>query len=129
MVVLDFVSNGYRNIILPLACEDSTVARAVSVVSAFHLSERLPHLKQAAESEQLAIISKLRQDSLKLEPGKLFNISTWATILILLVGETITGSDNYIYLLEMLMHMTQCTGFEHAVPASVRDFFMQQTKM
>ncbi|KAH8817330.1 hypothetical protein F5884DRAFT_779084 [Xylogone sp. PMI_703] len=129
MVVLDFISNGYRDIILPLACQDPVVGRAVSVVAAFHLSAKVPSLRQSAEAGQLAIISKLRRDSLQLKPHELFNISTWATILVLLVGETITGADNYRYLLEMLMHMVQCTGFEHAVPAAVRDFFVQQTKM
>ncbi|RFU34433.1 hypothetical protein B7463_g1954, partial [Scytalidium lignicola] len=129
MVVLDFISNGYRDIILPLASQDPMVGRAVSVVAAFHLSSKLPYLRQAADAGQLAIISKLRRDSQQLKPQELFNISTWATILVLLVGETITGADNYVYLLEMLMHMVQCVGFERAVPVAVRDFFMQQTKM
>ncbi|KAJ4319312.1 hypothetical protein N0V84_006396 [Fusarium piperis] len=129
MVVLDNFSNGYRDIILPLACQDEVLERAVSVVSAFHLAQKAPGLRPAAEAGHHAIVTKLRRDSLKLRPEQLFNPYTLATILVLLVGETITGADNYTYLLEMLNCLAQSPESIAALPRSLRDFFLQQIKM
>ncbi|UPL01428.1 hypothetical protein LCI18_012362 [Fusarium solani-melongenae] len=129
MVVLDSLSNGYRDIILPLACQDEVLERAVSVVSAFHLAQKAPGLRPAAEAGHHAIVTKLRRDSLKLTPEQLFNPYTLATILVLLVGETITGADNYTYLLEMLNCLAQSPESIAALPRSLREFFLQQIKM
>lgn len=129
MVVLDIFSNGYRDIILPLACQDEVLERAVSVVSAFHLAQKAPGLRPAAEAGHHAIVTKLRRDSFKLTPEQLFNPYTLATILVLLVGETITGADNYTYLLEMLNCLVQSPESIAALPQSLREFFLQQIKM
>lgn len=129
MVVLDSVSNGYRNIILPLACQDQVLGRAVSVVSAFHLAQQAPELMPVAEAGHRAVVEKLRRDSLQLEPHQLFNPYTLATILVLLVGDTITGASNYRYLLEMLACLMRLPESVYMLPGSVRAFFMQQVKM
>ncbi|KAF5001621.1 hypothetical protein FGRMN_927 [Fusarium graminum] len=129
MVVLDSSSNGYRDVILPLACQDSNLAQAVSVVSAFHLGQKDPKLQRAAEAGHQAIVEKLRRDSLHLSPEQLFNPYILATILVLLVGETITGADNYTYLLEMLNCLTQCPDWIAMLPLSLKEFFLQQIKM
>ncbi|KFY97344.1 hypothetical protein V498_02107 [Pseudogymnoascus sp. VKM F-4517 (FW-2822)] len=97
MVVFDFTGNGYRQIVLPLACQDEMVGRAVSVIAAFHLAQEAPHMRIAAERGQQAILSRLCRDSLLLEPERLFSLSKWATVLVLLVGTTITGSDNFVF--------------------------------
>ncbi|KAH7017120.1 hypothetical protein EDB80DRAFT_565098, partial [Ilyonectria destructans] len=128
MVVFDSISNGYRDIILPLARQDGVLSRAVSVVAAFHLAEKAPELRDAAEAGHHAIVEKLRRDSL-LQPGQVFGPFTLATILVLLVGETITGADNYGYLLEMLACLTQCPETVMALPLELRQFFWQQVKM
>ncbi|KAF4980323.1 hypothetical protein FZEAL_3640 [Fusarium zealandicum] len=129
MVVLDSLNNGYRNIILPLACHDEVLGRAVSVVSAFHLAQKAPGLRPAAEAGHQAIVAKLRRDSLQLTPEQLFNPYTLATILVLLVGETITGADNYTYLLEMLNCLVKSPESIAMLPAGLQDFFLQQVKM
>ncbi|KAJ3529327.1 hypothetical protein NM208_g9811 [Fusarium decemcellulare] len=129
MVVLDSFSNGYREIILPLACQDEVLARTVSVVSAFHLAQKAPGLQPTAEAGHQAIVAKLRRDSLQLRPEQLFNPYTLATILVLLVGETITGADNYSYLLEMLNCLAQSPESMAMLPRSLKDFFLQQIKM
>ncbi|KAF5020738.1 hypothetical protein F66182_7240 [Fusarium sp. NRRL 66182] len=129
MVVLDSSSNGYRGLILPLAYQDENLARAVSVVSSFHLAQKDPKLQQVAEQGHQDIVAKLRRDSLQLSPEQLFNPYTLATILVLLVGETITGADNYTYLLEMLNCLTQYPDWIDMLPSSLRDFFLQQVKM
>ncbi|KAH6684975.1 hypothetical protein F5X68DRAFT_171425 [Plectosphaerella plurivora] len=129
MVVLDFAGNGYRDIILPLAMQDDVLRRAVSVVAAFHLAQKAPQLRQAAIAGHQAIVEKLRRDSLLLGPGQLFTPYTWATIVVLLVGETITGADNYVYLLEMLTCLRQSPEAIETLPSSLREFFLQQVKM
>ncbi|POR38847.1 Uncharacterized protein TPAR_00938 [Tolypocladium paradoxum] len=107
MVIFDLTGNGYRQIILALAYQDETVGRAVSVIAAFHLAQKAPHMRMAAEMGQQAISSRLCRDSLRLEPNRFFSLSTWATILVLLVGDTITGSNNYVHLLELLSSLAQ----------------------
>lgn len=129
MVVLDTEFNGYRDIILPMACGDGVVQRAVSVVSAFHLAATLPELQLPADVGQMNIISRLRRDASVLPSNELFNVSTWATILVLLVGETVTGGNDFIYLLEMLRCVTQSSVDKIGISASVRQFFIQQTRM
>lgn len=129
MVVFDFAGNGYRDIILPLAMQDDVLSRAVSVVAAFHLAQKAPHLRQAALAGHSAIVGKLRRDSLELRPDQLFTPYTWATIMVLLVGETITAADNYIYLLEMLTCLRQSPEAISALPPALRGFFVQQVKM
>ncbi|KAH9203564.1 fungal-specific transcription factor domain-containing protein, partial [Leptodontidium sp. 2 PMI_412] len=129
MVVLDKQHNGYRDIILPLACECPIIQRAVSVVAAFHLSAQVPGLQESAQLGQLAIISKLRQDAGQLSPYRPFDISTWATILVLLAGETVTGGNDFVYLLEMLKYITQIGKVELGVSASIHQFLLGQTRM
>ncbi|KPM41884.1 hypothetical protein AK830_g4662 [Neonectria ditissima] len=129
MVVLDTMSNGYKDIIVPLARQDECLGRAVAVVAAFHLAQRAPEMRQAAEAGHQAIIDKLRRDAVQLRLGQVFNPFTLATILVLLVGETITGASNYGYLLEMLACLTQSPETIQALPPALRDFFWQQVKM
>ncbi|KAH7017964.1 uncharacterized protein B0I36DRAFT_394484 [Microdochium trichocladiopsis] len=143
MVVFDSSDNGYRRIIMPMACQSDVVMRALSVVAAFHLAgmgittSTASSLRAAAEAGQQAILSKLVQDSRQLNPDRVFSMSTWAAVLILLVGDTITGSDNYPRLLEMLRHVSSVVmGSGSSSPTSTRttreetrDFLMQQTRM
>ena len=129
MVVLDHNSNGYRDIILPLACQDEAVMRAVSVVAAHHLSKWVPAIRKSAVAGQMAVVSNLRRDAFQCPPSQIFNLSTWATILVLLVGETITGGDDFIYLLEMVTSLTEAEGVGDEITASVRQFFINQTRM
>ncbi|KAH0490889.1 hypothetical protein TgHK011_002336 [Trichoderma gracile] len=129
MVVFDFHGNGYRDILLPLACEDELVGQAISVIAAFHLSQRAPQMRMAAEVGQHAILSKLFRDSLQLEPRRLFSLSTWATILVLLVGETITGANNYVHLLEILSNLAQSSESVQYLSSTTRDFIKEQTRM
>jgi hypothetical protein len=129
MVVLDPQSNGYCDIILPIAYESPILQSAVSVVAAFHLSAEIPELQHAAEVGQMNIISRLRHDAASLPSNQVFNASTWATILVLLVGETITGGNDFVYLLEVLRCLTQGDGKEMGISPSTRRFLMQQTKM
>jgi hypothetical protein len=105
---LDVDNNGYRNFIIPLAHEDPLVQRAVMVVSAFHLGtqQNQNQLRQQAEMGRAAILARLRQDVMRGSVEHVVNVSTWATIVILLVGETVTGSSDFIRLFSMLRSLT-----------------------
>lgn len=129
MVVLDFSGNGYRKILLPLACESEMVQEAVAVVSAFHLSEEYPEMRMEAEARQHRILTQLRQLGSLPQPNQLLSLSSWATILVLLVGDTITGSNNYIYLLELLSHLGRVCAADKALSADTKAFVSEQTKM
>ncbi|KAE8371989.1 hypothetical protein BDV26DRAFT_111831 [Aspergillus bertholletiae] len=126
MVIFDNVSNGYRDIFLPLACEDEVLRGAIRVVAAQHLALRHPGFQDIAEIGRTAIISRLRHDSLQATSDSNFNLRTWATLIVLLVGETITGSPEYSHLLRTLSLMPSLCQME-ATPAY--HFLVQQTHM
>jgi hypothetical protein len=129
MVVFDDRFNGYRNFLLPLAYQDDLVQRAVSVVAAFHLSAKRPDLLPLAESGRSEIIKRLRTDAFAGESNKVFSMSTWATIILLLVGETVTGSEDFIPLYHMLTNLLSHDRFSGAGPSPERGFLLQQSRM
>jgi hypothetical protein len=101
-VTNDTDNNGYRDLILPLAYQDPLVQRAVMVVSALHLGTQQTPLRYQAEMGRTAILTRMRQDVLKGHIEDVLNVSTLATLLILLVGETVTGSSDFVHLFSML---------------------------
>lgn len=101
MVILDKVSNGYRDFILPMALHDEVLCRAVGVVAAQHLSQGRPALEMTAEKGRAAVISRFRRDASLAD--QVFNEFTWATLIVLLVGETVTGNADYGLLVQMLL--------------------------
>ena len=129
MLDFDFQGNGYRPILLPLACQNGLVGQAVSVVAAFHLAQKIPSMHAAAERSQELILSRLRQQSLRLDPRTFCSLSTWATILVLLVGDTITGSSNYVYLLQLLSRLAQSAADDASLSDATKAFVAEQTKM
>ncbi|RMY66608.1 hypothetical protein D0863_08316 [Hortaea werneckii] len=127
MVTFDRGSNGYRNIILPLAHQDELVQRAVCVVSAFHIGRHDPSLYATAEAGRTAIITKLSQSSRHKEhANEVFNLSTLVTLLVLLVGEMVTGSTEFNHLYSMMTALLQGSDILQAASPSVEAFLMQQ---
>jgi hypothetical protein len=127
MVVFDDASNGYRSIILPMALEDNLLCRSVAVVAAQHLSRQRPELQKAAEAGRAAIISRLRNDSLRQSADKIFNKFTWATLIVLLVGETVTGSADYRFFVQMLLSLSMSNSGRDDPSSS--SFLQAQTHM
>lgn len=126
MVVLDHVANGYRDIILPLACEHDLLRNAVSVVAAQHLALSCPSYQEVADDGRATLISQLRREAFQASPDHVFDQGTWATIIVLLVGETITGSSEYGHLLQTLLCLFQNVGH---MDSSTKTFLTQQTHM
>lgn len=129
MVTIDNNSNGYRDIILPLATHDSLVKRAVSVVAALHLGQKRGDLLEPAEKGRSAIIQRLQNDATCGRRADVFSVSTWATIILLLVGETVTGNQEFAPLFRMLQSFLR--GSVHVVETSVdaARFLVQQSQM
>lgn len=129
MVVVDHPFNGYRNILLPLASQDPLVQRAVSVVAALHLGTKQSSLLRAAEEGRFAIIQRLRRDASYGRSSNVFSISTWATIILLLVGETVTGGHEFVQLYSMLQSILGCS--QHLVDScpDAGRFLVQQSGM
>lgn len=128
MVILDDYTNGYRSLILPMALEDDLLRRAVGVVAAQHLSRHRPELLDAAEAGRAAVISRLRSDSLQQSADKVFNKFTWATLIVLLVGETVTGSAEYRFLVQMLLSLSASNPGRDFDPGLLK-FLQAQTHM
>ncbi|KAH9870250.1 hypothetical protein J1614_007173, partial [Plenodomus biglobosus] len=103
MVILDTTSNGYHELVLRMALEDEVLRRAVGVVAAQYLARERLQIRNAAEAERAAIISRLRKDSMSATADQVFNEYTWATLIVLLVGETVTGSGDHSFLVGMLL--------------------------
>lgn len=129
MVVFDHGFNGYRDVILQLAFTDDLVQRAVCVCSAFYLGHNNPALYEVAEKGRSAIISALSTQMMSDQSRNVFNISTVATVLLLLVGETVTGSDEFSPLYMMLAALSQNNDTFSGATATSCAFFHQQIKM
>jgi hypothetical protein len=128
MVVLDTSSNGYRQLVLPMALENDILRRAVGVVATQHLSRMRPELQSVAEAGRSAIISRLRRDALSATPDMIFDKFTWATLIVLLVGETVTGSTDYKFLVQMLLCLSANSRTEDLNESAIR-FLQTQTNM
>lgn len=103
MVIVDGPHNGCRNLILPLAARDSMVQKAVYSISGFHLWRYNAGLRAAADIDRAEVIQQMKQRaSIASSAEQVLRASTWATLLVLLVGELILGSDHYVYLLRMM---------------------------
>lgn len=128
MVILDTTSNGYRELLLRMAFEDEVLRRAVGAVAAQHRARERPQIRDAAEAERAAIISRLRTDSMSATADQVFNQYTWATLIVLLVGETVTGSEDYSFLVGMLLTLSANSKTESEDPMA-RRFLRSATNM
>lgn len=129
MVVLDGKFNGYRDILLPLACEDDLVKAAVMVASMYHLCMHQPEMRRQADAHHYAIIQRLRHDAeWSTDKSNVLSMSAWATIVILLTVETVSGGTNLPYLFKMLRCVA--SAYNCAKQGSVlQSFLIEQTKM
>lgn len=86
------------------------------VVSGLHLGNQQITLRRHAEAGRAAILARLRQNVAKGKLEDVLNVSTWATLLILLVGETVTGTSDFVQLFGMLCSLMSLQ--EHRISGS-----------
>ncbi|KAI1373731.1 hypothetical protein F4677DRAFT_428078 [Hypoxylon crocopeplum] len=106
-VVFDDDTNGYRHHVLPLAHSEPLVQRAVCIASAFHLSSKQPHLRAPAEVIRAGLIRKLSEAS-KRDPD--LSEATWATIILLIVADIVTGHEDVSSLYDVLATFMDARG-------------------
>ncbi|KAF7560409.1 hypothetical protein G7046_g3748 [Stylonectria norvegica] len=127
MVLFNGYANGYRRHILPFAVSNSMVQRAVCVAAAFHLIPRRPELRAPAERGRAAIIQKLREDGLA--SATVFDESTWATILLLIVGDLVAGDEQIMILYHMLDAFLRAGGFNNESQSRLTRFLKSQSTL
>ncbi|RAR13482.1 c6 zinc finger domain containing protein [Stemphylium lycopersici] len=128
MVLVENIPNGYHDLILPMATEDDVLRRAVGVVAAHHLSRRRPEMKVIAKTGRAAIISRLRQESRCNSVDQVFNRYTWATLVVLLLGELVNGNVDYRFLIGILKNISANINVEEK-PSEIARFLLAQTNM
>lgn len=119
MVMYDDEANGYRYQILPLAQHDAVVQSAVCMVAGFHLAAARPELRAPAEKCRAAIVRHLRESSLAKPSLDEYN---WAILLLLLVGDLVTGHEHVLALSRMLDSFL--TQREYEAPATALSKFL-----
>ncbi|KAH7145923.1 hypothetical protein B0J13DRAFT_331822 [Dactylonectria estremocensis] len=122
MLLFNGASNGYRRYVLPLATSNRLVQRAVCVAAAFHLLPRRPELRAPAEQGRAAIIQRLREDGLSAAGAPVLDDATWATILLLIVGDLVSGDEQVMILYHMLDAFLRARGGNE--PTSQLDKFL-----
>lgn len=122
MLMYDDEANGYRRQILPLAHADPIVERAVCVAAAFHLSRQVPELRLPAESGRAAIVSKLSSEVD-------LSDSTWATLILLIVADLVTGHEHVLTLYKMLVAFLDARGHTGEGGTPLQNFLYNQSKL
>lgn len=126
MVVADSPFNGYRNLLLPLACEDELVRATICVASLDLLAQKQPHLQRKAELGLQRILNQLRKRTSA--RNDLVDLSAWAAVILLLTAETITGGANLPYLFKILQHL-EAANTSHGKMSVMHTFLAEQTRM
>lgn len=129
MVPVDIGFNGYRNFILPLCDEDEVVRHAVSATAAFHLSLCHDEWKDIASHHHMAAIRRLNQQAAVQTQNDSVAFSNLSAIVILLIGEMITGSNDFQILLRMVKCFIESQGGEEKLETThLGEFLIQQIR-
>lgn len=122
----DDEANGYRHQVLPLAHGDPVVERAVCIAAAFHLSQKsMPELRLPAETGRAAIISKLSSQTAAAD----LSDSTWATIILLIVADLVTGHEQVMTLCKMLVAFMEARGQQSNISTPLGEFLYYQSRL
>ena len=92
-----------------------------------HLWRDDPIVSSAANLSRAKVIHTLKQASTNSDTNSVFNVSTWVTLLVLLVGELVLGGDQYIYLLRMMC--TLRTNGIDGITTDTTQFLERQTDL
>lgn len=125
MVVMDDLYNGWRCLILPVACMDKMVINAVSTVSASHISNKVIDPRRVDPDTFytqaiLGLRGRTRLNSYDLCERQFVLI----TILVLLVSVMITGSSDFPTLFHMLQSALDAIGGESGLGDSELSLFL-----
>ncbi|KAF4984808.1 hypothetical protein FDECE_17021 [Fusarium decemcellulare] len=118
MVVIDDCNNGWRNLVLPLACADELVMSAVMAVSAFHISER-DATHQIVDASML--YSKAIYELQKRQNLPQYDIQARyriiLAIIVLLLAMIVNGCSDFPIMFRMLQSALDMVGGESVLAA------------
>lgn len=128
MVVIDDDHNGFRHLILPIACADELVMDAVLAVSAFHLSGTAGSQEFADPTRPYTRAIRRLQERKYLSE---YDLSTkqflFVTIIVLLVGVTITGCSDFPIVFQLLESALDVIGGESGLgDGELSEFLIRQ---
>lgn len=131
MVVMDKPDNGYRQFLLPLATRDPKVMAAVKACTAAHVAERDPALADDAQRCHATAVQLLVRHSKEVPFCRDTDHSAAAALLVLLVGQMISGGTDFPFLHRMLLSWVQVAGGEDVLRSSgdYTYFLLQQILM
>jgi hypothetical protein len=126
MVVVDSDGNGYRHLLLPLAHTDELVRNAIRVTALDFLASNDDTLRHRSERATQGILSELRARASSEQD--LIDVSAWATVILLLTAEIITGGSSFPRLFTMLQHL-RAANMANNNSSDLHGFLTAQTEM
>lgn len=109
LVNFDGPSNGYRSLILPLACDAKLVRFALLAASANHLRFKRPKLQSLALTFQSIAIEKLAVASRAADQDVTMKTTVFATIILLLITDMMNGGLQFPLLCNMAKSWIEAT--------------------
>ena len=128
MVVIDDGDNGWRHLILPIACIDELVMNSVLAVSAFHLSGRAAGQRVADPSRLYArAIHELQKRKNLGECGRQTQQFVILAIVVLLVAVMVNGCSDFPIIFHMLQSALDTVGGDRGLAdGEVAEFLLRQ---
>ncbi|EHK18830.1 uncharacterized protein TRIVIDRAFT_66857 [Trichoderma virens Gv29-8] len=101
LVAIDGLSNGYRTMILPLACSNDLVRSATLAASANHLRFQRPKLSPLASRLQSTAVEKLSVFSRDETANGATRSAVLAAIILMLITDMMNGGQQFYLLVNM----------------------------
>ncbi|KAL7621987.1 hypothetical protein AAE478_007488 [Parahypoxylon ruwenzoriense] len=117
MVIIDDDSNGWRHLVLPLACADELIMYSVLAVAAFHFSRTAgQHIASPAKLYSKTIFElQKRRDLRKYDVDARYRIIV--TIVVLLLATMVEGNSDFAIIFRMLQSALDIVNGEQILTA------------
>lgn len=131
MVAINFIFNGYRDMILPISVQDATVRNAIMAASASHLALQHGQWKQTAARYHIAAIQGLNRRAAmqSMREDESVQTNSLCTMVILLIEEMIVVGSDFHLLLDMVNNFVESQGGPDTVAKQpLGKFLIQQIR-
>lgn len=131
MVAINFVFNGYRDMILPMAEQEPTLRYAIMAASASHITLKNSNWKIHATNYHMKAIRglKKRDEPQFSKESEIDQSTSLSTMVILLIEEMIIVGPDFHLLLEMVKTFVQSQGGENVIEKNpLGKFLIQQVR-
>lgn len=131
MVAINFVFNGYRDMVLPISEQETTLRNAIMAASASHMTWKNSSWKSRATKYHMKAIQGLKKrdkTQFPKENERDRDISLCTMVILLIEDMIIVGPDFHL-LLEMVKTFIQSEGGENNIEKNpLGKFLMQQVR-